>query len=47
MITVKYVLIVESLEIDDIEVFIDITVSTFTFANVSHGLSGVRWQQTL
>ena len=34
-------------EIDEIKVFIDMTLSTFNFANVSNGLSGVHWQQTL
>ena len=37
----------DSFEMDEIQVFIDITLSTFHFANVSHGLSGVHWQQTL
>ena len=32
---------------DKIKVFVDITPSTFKFANVSHGLSGVHSQQTL
>ena len=32
---------------DEIKVFVDITLSTFYFANVSHGLSSVHWQQTL
>ena len=35
------------LEIYEIKVFVDITQSTFYFANVSHGLSDVHWQQTL
>ena len=30
-----------------IRVFVDIALSTFNFANVSHGLSGVHWQHTL
>ena len=34
-------------EIDEIKVFVDISLSTLSFANVSHGLSGVHWQQTL
>ena len=34
-------------EMDEIKVFIDITLSTFNFANVSQGLSGVHWQQIL
>ena len=34
-------------EIDEIELFVDITLSTFGIANVSQGLSGVHWQQTL
>ena len=34
-------------EIDEIEVFVDITPSTFNIANVSRGLSGVHWQQTI
>ena len=34
-------------EIDEIKVFVDITLPTFNFANVSHGLSGVDWQRTL
>ena len=32
---------------DEIKVFVDISISTFNVANVSHGLSGVPWQQTL
>ena len=31
----------------EIKVFVDITLSTFNFGNVSHGLSAVHWQQTL
>ena len=31
-------------EINEIKVFVDITLSTFNFANVSHGLSGIQWQ---
>ena len=34
-------------EIDEIEVFVDITLSTFNIANVSLGLSGVHCQQTI
>ena len=34
-------------EMDEIKVFVDITLSTFNFANVSRGLYGVHWQQTL
>ena len=34
-------------EIDEIKVFVDITLSTFNFAKVSHGLSSVHWLQTL
>ena len=37
-------------EIDEIEVFVHITQSTFNIANVSlgsFGLSGIHWQQTL
>ena len=37
----------EHFEIDEIKAFIDITLSTFNFANMSLGLSGVHWQQTL
>ena len=33
--------------IDEIAVFVDITVSIFNFANVLLGLSGVHWQQNL
>ena len=29
---------------DKIEVFVDVTLSRFNFANVSQGLSGVHWQ---
>ena len=31
-------------EIDEIDVFVDITPSTFNIANVSGRLSGVHWQ---
>ena len=34
-------------EINEIKLFVDITLSTFNFAKVLHGLSGVHWQQTL
>ena len=34
----------DNFEIDDIEVFIDIAISTFTIATVSRGLSGVHGQ---
>ena len=34
-------------EMDEIKAFVDITLSTFSFANVSHGVSGVHWQQAL
>ena len=34
-------------EIDKIKVFVDITLSTFNFPNMSHELSGVHWQQSL
>ena len=37
----------EYFEIDEIKVFVDIIPSTFNFANVSHWLSGVHWQQAL
>ena len=47
MITVKYVLIVGLFEIDEIEVYVDNTLSTFNIANVLCGLSGIHWQQTL
>ena len=42
--TVKYVLTLDHFEIDEIEVFFDITVPTFNIANVSRGLSGVLKQ---
>ena len=45
MITVKYIIIVDHFEIDEIEVFVDITPSTIIIANMSRGLSGVHWQQ--
>ena len=45
MITVKFVLIIGSFRIDEIYVFVDITLCTFNFANVSNGLSSARWQQ--
>ena len=32
-------------EIDKIKVFVDITLSTFDFPDVSRKLSGVHWQQ--
>ena len=38
---------VYNFEMDEIKVFVDITLSKFNFAYVSHGLSGVHWQQTL
>ena len=34
----------DHVEIDEIEVFVDITPSTFNIANVSHELSGILWQ---
>ena len=34
-------------EIDEIKTFVDITPSTFNIVNVSRGLSGFHWQQTL
>ena len=43
----KYVLIFWSFCIDEIEVFVDITPSTFNIANVSRRLSAIHWQQTL
>ena len=46
MITVKYVLIIGSFLNRKIYVP-NITIFTFSFANVSSGLSGVHWQQTL
>ena len=46
MITVKYVLIVPHFVIDEIELFIDITSSTFNISIISSGLSGIHWQQT-
>ena len=36
----------DQFEIDKIEVFVDITPSTFNIGNVSRGLSGVHRQQT-
>ena len=47
MITVKYVSTVGLFRKRLIfKVFVDITLSTFNFANMSSGLSGVHWQQT-
>ena len=46
MITVKRVQSSDHFDIDDIKVFVDITPSIFNIANMSHGLSGVHWQQT-
>ena len=40
MIAVKYFF-----EIHEIEVFVDITPSTFNVSNMSSGLSGVQWQK--
>ena len=37
----------DHLEINEIKVFVDITLSTLNFANVPHRLSGVHLQQTL
>ena len=34
-------------EIDKTKVFVDITLSTFNFPDVSRELSAVHWQQTL
>ena len=34
-------------EIDKIEVFVDIALATYNFANEWRGLSGFHWQQTL
>ena len=45
--TVKYVKSLDHFKIDEIKVVVDITLSMFKFANESHGLSGVHWQQTL
>ena len=40
--------LLDHFEMDEIKVSVDITLfSTFNFAIVSHGLSGVHWQQTL
>ena len=48
MITVKYVLLsLDHFEMDEAEVFADITLSTFNIAYVSPGLSVVHWQQVL
>ena len=35
------------LEIDEIKIFVDITQSTFKFANLLDELSAVHWQLTL
>ena len=43
----KLVNLFVKLEIDEIEVFVDITSPTFNIANLSRGLSGLHWQQTL
>ena len=45
VINVKYVLPLDYFEIDEIEVFVEITPSTFNIANVPRGLSCVHWQQ--
>ena len=42
MVATKYVLIVDHLEMDETEVFVVITISSFDFANMSHGSSGVH-----
>ena len=47
MITVKYILIVGSFRIYEIEVFIDIIISNFNKAHTSSGLSGGHWQRTI
>ena len=47
MITVKHVESLDHFKTDEINVFVDISLSTFNFANVSYGLSGVQWQQTI
>ena len=36
----------DQFEIYEIKVFVDISLSTFNFANVCLGLSIVHWQQT-
>ena len=38
--------LLDKFEIDEIEVFVDITLYTFNFANVSRGLSSFHGQQT-
>ena len=47
MITVKWVLLVGSFRIYDIEVFVNIFLSTFNSANLLRRLSSIHWQQTL
>ena len=47
MITVKLFSSLDHFEIDEIEVFVDFTLSSFNIANMSLGLSGVHRQQTL
>ena len=39
--------LLDNFEIDEIKVYVDITLSTFNFADVSQGLSDGHWQQTL
>ena len=39
--------LLDNFEIAEIKLFVDITLSTFNFANVSRCLSVVHWQQTL
>ena len=37
----------DNFEIDEIIIFVDVTLSTFNFSYMSDGISGVHWQQTL
>ena len=44
LITAKYVLIVGSFKIYEIEVFVDISISNFNNAHPPRGLPGGHWQ---
>ena len=37
----------DHIEVDKIKAFVNITLSSFNFTNISLGLSGFHWQQTL
>ena len=45
MITLKYFEWLNHFEIEEIQVFVDIILSTFNFTNVSHGLSGAHFNK--